>query len=111
MSTNKYRPHLCLVPEDDANRQLAIGFLNHEAVADRAVDVRGPAGGWAKALDVFESEYIPHLRRFPSAHVLMLIDFDEVEDRRSQFEGKIPNDVQSRVFVVGSKDEPETLKR
>ncbi len=40
----------------------------------------------------------------------MLIDFDEVEYRRSQIDGRIPDDVKSRVFVVGSKDEPETLK-
>ena len=27
MSVNKYKPHVLLIPEDDANRQLANGFL------------------------------------------------------------------------------------
>jgi len=110
MSINKYKPHVWLIPEDEANRQLAIGFLNHVSVSDGAVGVRAPAGGWSKVLGIFESEYLPLLRQSNHAHVVMLIDFDEVEGRRDQFEQKIPKDVSSRVFVVGSKDEPETLK-
>ncbi|KAM3090094.1 hypothetical protein ACKFKG_30775 [Phormidesmis sp. 146-35] len=27
MSIDKYQPHLLVLPEDDANRQVAIGFL------------------------------------------------------------------------------------
>jgi hypothetical protein len=27
MSVNKYHPHVLVLPEDDANRQLANGFL------------------------------------------------------------------------------------
>jgi hypothetical protein len=111
MSVNKYKPHVFLIPEDDANRQLAVGFLDHEAVADRVVDMRDPAGGWSKVLDIFESEYLKLLRGNENAHVVMLIDFDKkVEDRKVQVQQKIPDDVSSRVFVVGSKDEPESLK-
>jgi hypothetical protein len=83
MSVNKYRPHVRLLPEDDANRQLVLGFLNHEAIADTVVDVRAPAGGWHEVLDVFESEYLPQLRRHQGAHVVMLIDFDGDESRRA----------------------------
>jgi len=112
MSVNKHRPHLFLIPEDDANRQLAVGFLNHYAVTDRVVDMRNPAGGWSKVLDVFETEYLKLLRGNENGHVVMLIDFDEkVDDRRALFEQRIPHDLRSRVFVLGSKDEPETLKR
>lgn len=108
---NRYRPHVWLIPEDDADRELAVGFLNHEAVADRVVGVRAPAGGWHEVLDVFESEYLPQLRRHLGAHVVMLIDFDGDESRRAHFEARIADDVRPRVFVIGSKDDPETLAR
>ena len=42
----------------------------------------------------------------------MLIDFDgKINERRAEFERAIPEDIKTRVFVVGTKDEPETLKR
>jgi hypothetical protein len=108
---NKYKPHVRLIPEDDANRQIAIGFINHWAVSATVVDIRGPAGGWPRVLDIFESEYLPDLRKFPNAHVVMLIDFDEDVERREQFEQKIPRDVKERVFVIVSKYNPEILRR
>lgn len=112
MSVNKERPHVFLIPEDDADRQLAIGFLDHYAVADRFVDLRDPAGGWSKVLDVFEEEYLRRLRGSENAHLVMLIDFDEkIDIRRAQVEQRIPTDVRSRVFFVGPKGTPETLRR
>src|SRR5437763_1041855 len=112
MSVNKFKPHVFLIPEDDADRQLAIGFLDHYAVADRVVDMRDPAGGWSKVLDVFEVEYLKLLRSSENAHLVMLIDFDEkIEVRRAHVEQRIPVEVRSRVFFVGSKGTPETLRR
>ena len=111
MMVNYYRPHVWLIPEDDADRQLANGFMNHDAVDDNRISVRAPAGGWSKVLDVFENEYVPRLRNYRDHHVVMLIDFDDVEGRMTQFEQRIPDDVRSRVFVIGPKDEPEDLKR
>ena len=110
MMVNKYRPHVWLIPEDDANRQLANGFLLHDAVDDRKVNVRAPAGGWAKVLEVFEGEYLPLLRGSMNAHVVMLIDFDENENRKERFENRIPEELKPRVFVIGSKSDPERLK-
>ncbi len=111
MSVNKHRPHVYLIPEDDANRQIALGFLDHYAVSDRVVDLRSPAGGWRKVLEVFESEYSKLISGNPNAHVVMLIDFDErIEARRSEIDERIPGDVKPRVFVIGSRNEPETLK-
>ena len=70
-----------------------------------------PAGGWPNVLKKFQEEYIPTLRKYPVAHVVMLIDFDDrVDLRKADFERAIPDDLKSRVFVVGSKDDPETLK-
>jgi len=111
MSVNKFKPHVWVIPEDDANRQIVGGFLLHDTVDDRAVGVRAPAGGWPKVLEIFESEYLPLLRESSNAHVVMLIDFDLNENRREHFEIRIPEEVRSRVFVVGSKDEPEVLRR
>ena len=63
-------------------------------------------------LKTFRDEYIPKLRDYPKAHVVMLIDFDDqVEKRRADFEQEIPADLKTRVFVIGSKHTPETLKK
>ena len=63
-------------------------------------------------LDDFLAEYVPLLRNSPCTHVVMLIDFDEHEpDRRQKFQEAIPSDVVDRVFVIGTKTKPETLKR
>jgi hypothetical protein len=111
MSVNKFKPHVWIIPEDRADEELANGFLLHYAVAERAAQVARPAGGWSKVLDVFETEYLKLLQN-PNAHVIMLIDFDEkIEDRKTHFERRIPEGVRSRVFVIGSKGTPESLKR
>jgi hypothetical protein len=110
MSINKYKPHIYVIPEDDANRQILNGFLQHPAVAYRTVHDTGLAKGWPNVLVKFQTELLPLIRKFPHGHVVMLIDFDEDQGRRRQFEMEIPEDVKSRVFVLGSRDEPETLR-
>ena len=108
---NKYRPHVYLIPEDDANRQIANGFVLHHAVQSLNIQIMPPAGGWAKVLETFKDEYLQVLHNFSDAHVIMLIDFDDAYvGRRDRFEKIIPDDVKSRVFVVGSKVTPEILK-
>ena len=63
-------------------------------------------------LETFRDEYISKLRDYPDAHVVMLIDFDDqVEKRKAEFEQEIPADLKTRVFVIGSKHTPETLKK
>lgn len=37
MSVNKYKPHVFVIPEDDADRQIADGFVLHPGVAARQV--------------------------------------------------------------------------
>lgn len=109
---NKYAPHVYVIPEDDANRQMADGFVLHARVKETRIQVVPPAGGWPKVLTTFQHEYIPKLRDYPSAHVVMLIDFDDqVERRTTDFEREIPAEFASRVFVIGSKHTPETLKK
>jgi hypothetical protein len=111
MSVNKYKPHVLVIPEDDANRQLAIGFRLHHTVNARSVKIMTPAGGWHSVLEVFEEEYIPYLNAYSTAHVVLVVDFDDNEHRWEQCQQRIPESVRSRVFVIGSRDEPETIRR
>lgn len=109
---NKYMPHVYVIPEDDRDRQIADGFVLHHQVKDTRIQVVPPAGGWSKVLKTFQDEYIPKLREYPGAHVVMVVDFDDqLEKRRTDFEQVIPSDVKVRVFVVGAKYTPETLKQ
>lgn len=112
MSVNKYKPHLYVIPEDDADRQIADGFVLNARVASRQVQVVEPAGGWSEVLDTFKEEYLPLLEQNEKAHVMMLIDFDEKPDaRRAKFEAEIPEAFRARVFVIGPRVTPETLRQ
>jgi hypothetical protein len=49
MSVDKYSPHVLVLPEDDANRQLANGFhLNTDWNRSRQMQVLAAAGGRTK---------------------------------------------------------------
>ncbi|HUY88749.1 MAG TPA: hypothetical protein VMV10_08450 [Pirellulales bacterium] len=109
---NKYESHVFVIPEDDANRQIAEGFVEYHEVNHLRIRVMPVAGGWANVLVTFQNEYVRTLRNFGKAHIVMLIDFDDqVEQRRARFEEEIPEDVKTRVFVIGSKYTPEALKK
>jgi hypothetical protein len=109
---NKYAEHIYVIPEDDADRQIAVGFIGHHRVRNPRIKVMPVAGGWPNVFKTFLDEYIQTLRNCPKAHVLMLIDFDDhVEERKATFEQAIPDDLKARVFVVGSKYTPEMLKK
>jgi hypothetical protein len=109
---NKHLPCVFVIPEDDADRQIADGFVLHPRVKEARIQVVPPAGGWSKVLKTFRDEYLPKLGDYPNIHVIMLIDFDgQVEKRKADFEQQIPAEFKSRVFVIGSKHTPETLKR
>jgi hypothetical protein len=111
MSVNKYRPHVFVLPEDDANRQLANGFLL-ELESTRQMLVEKPAGGWLEVLNVFETEHIVQMENCHDRNVVLLIDFDDanVEERLQTVKNRIPDRLADRVFVLGSRNEPEDLK-
>lgn len=109
---NKYAPHIYVIPEDDSDRQIADGFVLHHAVDARRIQVMPLADGWPHVLKTFQDVYIQILRNNPHAHVVMLIDFDnQIDERREQFEQAIPDEIKARVFLVGSKKDPEELKK
>jgi len=112
MSVNLYKPHVLVLPEDDANRQLVNGFLQDPALNSRAIQVLPIAGGWAKVRDVFENAQLALLRKYPERHLVLLIDFDQqVADREQIFQAVIPADVRQRVYLLGTQDEPEPLRK
>lgn len=107
--TNKHRRHILVLPEDDANRQIANGFLNN--LDTRDIQVLKIANGWKKAVDQLTDDHAPKMRQYPDRMIVLLIDFDARKNRLSYVRGKIPQDLQDRVFVLGSWTAPEELKR
>jgi len=53
MAVNVYKPHLFVIPEDDADRQFAVGFEFDFRLKLRAMQVMPVAGGWLKVVDKF----------------------------------------------------------
>ena len=107
---NKYMPHLLVLPEDDANRQLATGFelaVQH----GRRIQVLPEAGGWSAVLERFLSEHVSAMRKYHERRMVLLLDFDEQDNRPDQIKARIPNDLKDRVFILGVQSEPEAMKR
>jgi hypothetical protein len=112
MGINKYQQHLLILPEDDAYRDLANGFVRHFAIAYNKIHIAEPACGWSKLLDVFSREYENGVRKCHNRHVLLLLDLDGNTKRYcEEVLNNIPVDIKDRVFVLCCKDEAEDVKR
>lgn len=112
MSVNDYQPHVLVLPEDDANRQVVNGFLLDPSLNQRAIQALPIAGGWPKVHADLSASQVALLRRYPKRHLVLLIDFDgEVAERTQRFKEAIPEDVQDRVYLLGTLDEPEPLRK
>lgn len=111
MSPNKFKPHLLVLPEDDANRQIANGFFKASNLDENAFTILRPAKGWKKVLDKFNTSYAPMMKRqeYSELMVVFLIDFDRDKNRLSYVKDRIPEELKDRVFVLGVFDEPEDL--
>jgi hypothetical protein len=107
--SNKYLPHIHVLAEDDANRQIVNGFLL-ELNDNRAVKVLELPGGWKKTVEEFTKTYASEMRQLPERRMVLLIDFDDDENRLSYVKSQIPDDLQARVFVLGVLSEPENLR-
>jgi len=108
MSVNRHKPHVLVLPEDDANRQIANGFIYD--LDNRYIQVLPIAAGWTKAVDQFINDHAPRMRQYPDRMMVLLIDFDNCKDRLSFIKRQIPKDLDHRVFVIGSWTAPEKLK-
>lgn len=112
MSINRHLPHLLVIPEDAADRELANGALKNLNVNGRAVQVMPFVGGWPKFENELKSDYIHRLQTYPNGRLLLLVDFDDQgEARRDRVRSWVPNDLHSRVYILGAAKDPEELKR
>lgn len=111
MSLNVYQPHILILPEDDANRQIANGFINNLNVNDRVIQILPNANGWGKVVEKFKKDHVLEMRQFPDRRMILLIDFDKNENRLSHIQKEIPPDIMNRVFVLGVQSNPEALRR
>lgn len=109
---NRWADHLIVLPEDTANHNLATGFqLELDWACQGRYQVMPAPGGWVKTFEALRNKYLDHLRKYPTGHLLVLIDFDGDANRRSDPNAMIPGDVSDRVYVLGTLHEPEDLKK
>jgi hypothetical protein len=111
MSVNRYQPHVLVLPEDDANRQLANGFIQDQDVSTRRIQVLEPAGGWMRVLECFTSDHVRAMETCQLRSMVLLIDFDGKKDRMNLAKEVIPSHLTERVFVLGVLTEPEDLRK
>ena len=113
MSVNRNQPHVYVLPEDDANRQIANGFILEVTHNVRQIQALPEAGGWLKALGCFDEGHsqLSSMRRYPLRFLVILIDGDGREERFVTAKKRVPTDLADRVFILGSLDEPEDLKQ
>ena len=110
MSVNNYQPHLLILPEDDANRQIANGF-GLEVLHDRRIQILPEAGGWTHVRNDFLNKQQISMQKFSARRIVLLLDFDNRTDRRASIEKVIPAALKDRVFLLGARSEPEALVR
>ncbi len=110
MSTNRYAPHILVLPEDDANRQIANGFILNLTLNERAIQVLRPVGGWTKVVDEFKNVHAYEMQKYLQRRIVLIIDFDNQAQRLSSVKDEIPKELSDRVFILGVRSEPEDLK-
>ncbi len=111
MSCNKFRPHLLVLVEDDANRQILNGFTNHRALNTRVIQILPPSGGWTKVVDGFRDNQISDMGTYTERRMLLVVDFDGVPEQRiEEIRRDIPDHLKARVFIVGTRSTPENLR-
>jgi hypothetical protein len=111
--SNKYKPHLQVLLEDDANRQIFSGFEKNSAIRGRVIERLPLAGGWAKALtQAVSRETFLSLQAYPQRRLLIVIDFDErtAEQRLRKLISELDTQIKNRVYVLSVFSTPEGLK-
>lgn len=104
------KPHIYILPEDRADEQIAIAFRDDTFPNERFIHVERIAGGWLKVIKKFENEFIAEMRNDLYRRVILLLDFDEQNDRRQYVQDRIPDDLKGRVYIIGVWSNPEALR-
>ena len=79
MSADRSKLHVLVLPEDQADHEIANGFRGHQLNNDRTqrqIQVENVGRGWLRTCETFKEDYIPGLRRITTRHIIILIDFD-----------------------------------
>lgn len=111
MKINRHLPHILILPEDDANRQIANGFILDQNLNKSPIQILPYDRGWENLLKTFINDHLPKIRQFQQRRMVLLIDFDQRQDRLSYVQGYIPDDLIERVFILGVQSNPERLRR
>ena len=109
MSVNREKTHVMVLPEDDANRQIAVGF-QQKIINVRQFQILSPPGGWTHVRDRFTSTHNAEMKKYPLRFMVLLVDFDGDPTRVEKVMAEVDPAVRERVFVLGSFQEPEDLK-
>jgi hypothetical protein len=110
MGVNRERPHVEILVEDDANRQILNGFSLHHAYGTQ-VHIPKVAGGWPKVRAEVAQTYVRRMRQNPHLHLILVVDFDERDGRYETIFSEVPDDLKARVMLIGAKDDPQALAR
>ena len=118
MRVNKFVEHILVLPEDDANRQIINGFILNLNVNETAIQVLPIANGWKKVVDKFKNDHVSEMGKFPKRMIVLVIDFDDYkepdglsyENRLVYIKSQVPEELQERVFILGSRTAPEKLR-
>jgi hypothetical protein len=110
MAINVYQPHVFVLPEDNANRQIANGFLLDHRLDTRRIQVLQPVAGWPGVKRQLDETHVPTLKKFPERHLILVVDFDETESRDTHMLQNVPPELLPRVHIIGCWSEPEKLK-
>ena len=97
MSANKYKKHVIVYAEDEATKQLAEAFTNHQDIDLRRVSLQ-KCRGWKDAVDraTQDGQLDKGERR-----AVVLIDLDKAATRVADIRKAIPPALQDRIFIVG----------
>jgi hypothetical protein len=110
VSLNKFVPHVLVLPEDDANRQIALGFQLDINWVTR-MKILPVAGGWTEVLHRFETDHVLDMDKNENRLMILLIDFDGKDDRLDKARATVPSHLIDRVFVIGARTNPEHLRQ
>ncbi len=86
---NKYHPHVLVLLEDDAYRQIANGFRLQIEKFGNLSQIMSLAKGWAKVRDKFSEQYEADMLKYSNRYMIMLVDADGRYDRRERIQTKI----------------------
>lgn len=110
MSTNKYKWHLHVLVEDDANDKIVNGFLLNLDLNESVIQVLRVAKGWPDVVKKFKKEIVRQMKNYHERRIVLIIDFDNEIERLNDVKSQIPEELSERVFVLGALSNPEALK-